>query len=538
MTDKNPLGLLPFQLDDVDHLSLIEGRLIGNDAGTGKTFEAGELDRLVRESDTEVKLGVWKPTLIVVPRNLRYTWSRWLKKFRPDERVSIIDTRSPKHRQVFVDSLRNQSHDIYVIHYEGMRMLLGELKDIKFLHIILDEAHRISNRKTQTSKAARVLKATWRTALTATPASKHWAQAWSILNFLDPTTWSSYWAFHDRYIHTVVDHAGNKSIIGANLHTLPELQQRLKHMMVRRRKADVLPDLPPKFYTPVWVDLSPKQRKVYDQMKNEMLAWIGEHADEPLVATVAIAQLIRLQQIALATPTFVTRNVRKKLMCLHEKGHDGECFQAENDLELSEAEWHGKYYEVEQIEIHLDDPSSKLDAAIEIIEDLVAQGEQVVIFSQFTRMIDLLCSRLATAGITFGKYTGNTRDNTRNRIEDDFAAGKISVFAGQFQAGGVGLNLQSASTVIFLDRAWTARDNIQAEDRIHRIGQFAESVNVIDIMARGTVDKGRFQQMVDSWHGIQHVLGDNDLDWNYELEENPDDLSGPVAGRETAAHSS
>src|SRR5690349_18116076 len=112
----NPLGLLPFQVEDVDHLSLVEGRLLGNDAGTGKTFEAGELDRLVRTSDPEVRLGVWKPTLIVVPRNMRYTWERCFKKYRPEERLSVIDTRSPKHRQVFVDSVKSQSHDVYVIH--------------------------------------------------------------------------------------------------------------------------------------------------------------------------------------------------------------------------------------------------------------------------------------------------------------------------------------------------------------------------------------------------------------------------------------
>jgi SNF2 family DNA or RNA helicase len=524
----NPLGLRPFQLADVDHLSLQYGRLIANDPGTGKTFEAGELDRLARMADPEIKLGIWKPTLIVVPKNLRYTWARWFMKYRPDEKLFVIDTRPATKSRLaghvaLENSLKSHAHDIYIVHYEGMKRSLGVLKDIDFLHIVLDEAHRISNRKTQTRKAASVLKATWRTALTGTAASKNPSQVWSILNFLDPKTWSSFWAFHMRYVHEVVDHAGNKSVIGPNLHTLPELQQRLKPIMVRHRKSEVLPELPPKQYKQVWVDLSPKQRKLYDEMRLKMLTWVGENEDEPLVATVVIAQLIRLQQIALATPTFVTKSVRRQTKCiLEDRDHEGDCIGPgpEDD---EKGVWHGKYHDEEVVEIHLEDPSSKLDAAIEIIEDLVAQGEQVVIFSQFTRMVDLLCARLEKRGITFGKYTGSTRDNTRNRIEEDFEAGRISVFAGQFQAGGVGLNLQTASTVIFLDRAWTARDNIQAEDRIHRIGQFAATVLVIDIMARNTVDMGRFQSMAGGWHGIQRMLGDKTFDWADVQVEDPED---------------
>lgn len=464
---------------------------------------AGELDRLIRESDQDVKVGVWRPTLVVVPKALRYTWGEWYAKYRPDERTIVIDTRSAKHRQPFVDAIRSRSHDIYICHYEGMKLLLGEMKDVGWLHVILDEAHRISNRKTQTSKAARVLKSVWRTALTGTAASRSPDQLWAILNFLDPKVWTSYWAFRKRYVEERVDPIhGYRRAVGPRLDMLPELQHRLKPMMVRRRKSDVLPELPPKQYKNVWVDLSPKQRKIYDEMRTKMLTWVGENEDEPLVATVVIAQLIRLQQIALATPAFVERMVRKKTM--DENGEPT-----------------GEFHEELHIEIHLEEPSSKLDACMEIVADLVEQGQQVVIFSQFTRMIDLLETRLKAAGISVGKYTGQTRDATRTRIEKEFAEGKISVFAGQFQAGGVGLNLQTASTVCFLDRAWTARDNLQAEDRIHRIGQLADVITVVDFLARDTVDRGRFQQMLDGWHGIQHLLGDKNFDWTHmeSLEE-------------------
>lgn len=436
---------------------------------------AGELDRLTRLAHR----GGWKPTLVICPKALLYTWGEWFARCRPTERVMVIDPRSKATREPFLTSLRDHLHDIYVIHYEGLRLLLPQMHAVEWLHIILDEAHRISNRKTQTSKAVRALKADWRTALTGTPAERMVDQIWAILNFLDRKTWSSYWAFRKRYVLEKVDPVrGYRTVVGANPATLPELHARLKPIMVRRRKQDVLPELPPKRYKNVWVDLSPKQRKVYQQMKEKMLAWVGEHEDEPLQATVVIAQLIRLQQIALATPDF---------------NEDGQ--------------------------IILSEPSSKLDACMEIIEDLVANGEQVVVFSQFTRMIDLLCDRLERAGIYTGKYTGQTRQTTRTRIEQEFQAGNLSVFAGQFQAGGVGLNLQTAGTVIFLDRAWTGGVNLQAEDRIHRMGQLATSVNVIDILARGTIDRGRHQHIRTSWHEVQKMLGDKRFDWTHSLDE-------------------
>lgn len=512
----------------MDHLCLVEGRLLADDPGLGKTFMAGEMDRLLRVSDQGVKAGEWKPTLVVVPKNLRYTWGEWYARYRPHTRTIVIDTRSPKHREVFANAVKSRSHDVYICHYEGLKLLLGILKDVEWLHFILDEAHRISNRKTQTSKAVRVVKAAWRTALTGTAASKSPDQLWAILNFLEPKVWTSYWAYRKRYVEERVDPIhGYRKAVGPNISMLPELQHRLKPMMVRRRKADVLPELPPKQYKNIWVDLSPKQRKIYDEMRTKMLTWVGEHEDEPLVATVAIAQLIRLQQIALATPAFVerTRMVAQYWVELDDFGNEAPDEEG-NPIYLRDRQGRRiseglPKLEEQVVEIHLEEPSSKLDAVMEVVTDLVQQGQQVVIFSQFTRMIDLLCTRLESAGIAYGKYTGQTRDTTRTRIEQEFAERKISVFAGQFQAGGVGLNLQTASTVCFLDRAWTARDNLQAEDRIHRMGQLAETITVIDFLGRDTVDRGRFQQMLDGWHGVQLLLGDKNFDWTHmeSLEE-------------------
>jgi SNF2 family DNA or RNA helicase len=540
----NPLGLRPFQLAAADHLDRLPGRLVADDPGTGKTFTAGELDRRCRERDLDVRCGAWRPTLVICPKAMLYTWGGWYAQYRPDERLAVLDPRTADTRKPFKKAVLEQTADIYVVHYEGLKILLEQLHQVKWFHIIADEAHKISNYQSQNSKAVRSLKAEWRTALTGTPADRAPDQIWAVLNFLDKRTWSSYWTFRQRYVTEYVDR-DNKPVTGANPHTMPELQERLKPIMVRRRKQEVLPQLPQKQYQNVWVDLSPTQRRVYNEMRDNMLAWVGEHEDEPLQAAVIIAQLIRLQQIALAAPRFETKMVRKKLKCWLPEGHEGDCapdptsfdqyvdgiedeYQelidpAEwDELTPDNSSWHGKYHMVEQVDIILEDPSSKLDAAMDLIQGRVDAGEQVVVFSQFSRAVDLLCARLDKAGVTNGKYTGGTRNTTRNNIVAGFADGKIDVFAGTIGAGGTGLNLQTANTVIFLDRAWKPGDNLQAEDRVHRMGQQAGSVTIIDIIARSTVDRGRLQHIRRNWHEVQKLLGDTEFDWTHSLvEEEP-----------------
>ena len=511
----NPLGLRPFQLTAVDKLSPVPGRLIGDEPGLGKTFEAGELDRLVRLADARVADGQWLPTLVLAPKAMLYTWAAWFAKYRPDEKVIVVDARTKKHREKFEKALKERTHDIYIVHYEGLKLTLPLMEPISWLHVIADEAHRIGNRKSQTSKAVRALKAEWRTALTGTAADRIVEQLWAILNFMDPDKWSSFWKYRERYVEDVYDTStGNLRIVAkANPATMPELKRRLADVMIRRQKHEVLDDLPEKDYKTVWVDLSPRQRRAYDEMRDTMVAWIGEHEDEPLQATVAIAQLIRLQQIALATPTFETVTKMRRQYWTNE---DGEYIRDRQGRRISAGL---DLVPVEEVEIHLDDPSSKLDAAMEIIEDLTANGEKVVVFSQFSRAIDLLVKRLEKAGIYTGKYVGATGETARKRIVQEFADGDLMVFAGTISAGGTGLNLQSASTLIFLDRAWKPGDNLQAEDRIHRMGQFAAHVIIIDIMARDTVDRGRYQRIADSWHEIQKLLGDKRFDWIHSIEE-------------------
>jgi SNF2 family DNA or RNA helicase len=164
----------------------------------------------------------------------------------------------------------------------------------------------------------------------------------------------------------------------------------------------------------------------------------------------------------------------------------------------------------------LSEPSSKLDIIMDILD---STDQQVVIFSQFSQMIKLLAKRLEKAGISHGVYIGDTSAKNRAQIIEDFQAGDLRVFAGTISAGGVGITLTAASTVIFIDRSWSPSTNRQAEDRLHRIGQ-PNAVQVIDIRALHTLDAHRAQQIQQKWEWIKRLIGDEpegsedkDVEW-------------------------
>jgi SNF2 family DNA or RNA helicase len=235
-------------------------------------------------------------------------------------------------------------------------------------------------------------------------------------------------------------------------------------------------ELPPKYYTDITVDLPPRQRKAYDQMRKHMLAWVGEHEDQELSAPVIVAQLVRLQQFALASPAISYEQVKNRKT---------------GELE-------------ERMKVVLEEPSAKADALEEIIED--ADGP-IVVFSQSRSMVDLVSARLERKRISVGRYTGKVPQPIRDRNVELFQAGKLRVLAGTIAAGGESIDLYRSSTVVFLDRHWSPSKNVQAEDRLHRMGQ-RDAVQVIDIIARNTVDLGRRAQIAQKWQQLKLLLGD------------------------------
>lgn len=465
---KRMINLFPFQQEAVDYLTNQKSVLIADEMGLGKTYEAIARDEIIRKkslADQVVSRGPFLGcTLIIAPlTTLESTWQSHIEELTSHRAVCV----DPKDRTGSWSDFTKSKSEIFLVHWQALR-LMPELAQHAWLHVIADEIHAIKNRKTQQTRALKAIKnVQWKTGLSGTPVVNRPDELWSILNWLYPDRYRSYWRFFRNYVEAVTDYAaGHKyqKIVGPK-NTIG-LRKEIKPFFVRRRKQDVLKDLPDKYYTTIKVDLTPQQRKVYRTMQKEMIAWIGEQESELLAAPVVIAQLTRLQQFSCAYATVD-----------HETGR-----------------------------VRLTEPSSKLDAVMEVLDET---DEQVVVFSRFKQVVRLLEKRLVDKGISYVSLTGDTPQADRAALVAKFQASKARVFTGSLAAGGVGITLHAASRVIFVDRDWSPSINVQAEDRLHRIGQ-KNAVQVIDIIARSTVDQGKHQRLELKKSWIRQILGDPD----------------------------
>lgn len=513
------INLFPFQQEDVDQLKSKRSRLCANDPGTGKTYVGLALDQANRNGDghSKVEIPRYPKTLIVAPKSVVDVWDQHCIALT-DEDVYVLDgSKQPaKARKEFLTDLLNKKKSGYFIcHWDALRLLEPEInkKDIVFFHIIADEVHRAKNRKAQQTRALKKLKTWYKTGLSGTPADNRPQDIWSVFNWLWPNYYTSFWSFVKAYI-LMEEVNGYRKMTGVNKTTIGHLRKEMKPWYTRRRKEDVLLDLPDKYYTRIWVTLDGKQRAAYDEMRRTMTAWVEEHREEleaesPIVASAAIAQLTRLSQFAVG-------------YVVPRRNENGEHLFKWQWPKGSSQEHKSKYKKnpedggARKVYLYdMTEPSAKLDVLMDILDDRLGyssesgewEGEQVVVFSQFRSAIDLLEKRLVQKGIPYGLLHGGISQADRNRAVQEFQAGRLRVFAGTIKAGGVGLTLTAASTVVFIDRDWSPSINSQAEDRLHRIGQ-KDAVEVIDLMARNSVDLGKRQQLAAKTRHLQMLLGD------------------------------
>lgn len=526
--------LRDFQQEAVDKFIDVKSVLIGDDMGLGKTLEAIDLDwqRRVKGGQPYSK-GLFKhrPTLVLTRMSVVSEWEAHFEWMRPELRVVCLD---PKNRASFLKAVRDKVADVYIMHWDALRLLMDPKNDpsetmrkTPWFHIIGDEIHVVKSRKAKVTRALKSLRTEYKTGLSGTPADNKPNDLWSILNWLYPHNWRSYWNFYKAYVKYEVDEEhGYHKVTGVR--NAEHLLRQMQSFYIRRRKEEVLDDLPEKYYNTIWVDLSPAQRKAYNQMRKKQLAWVGAQEDKPMAAPVVVTQLLRLQQFAAASVDIVGPFKQRKrskeyeprlvvnwLWTEHEIGVQADDLEAylKKNPEVVKAlpndrRYH-KWYEVDVYKYVLVDPSTKLDAAMEVIED---SNEPLVFFSHFKSLIDMFGERMKKAGISYGLLTGDTPQHERKQLIKDFQAGKIKVFAGTIQAGGVGITLTRSSHVLFFDRSWSPSWNRQAEDRCHRIGQ-RNAVQVTDIMARNTIDLGRVQQIQMKWTWLQMILGDKVFDY-------------------------
>jgi len=430
---------------------------------------------------------------VVAPLNTHTSWVEKYAMQAPQVDVTVIDR---KDRDAFVDAIRLRKGDVFLCHYEALRLMPGLMR-YNYQTMVLDEVHRISNRKAGQTRAAFQVgsQAKHRLAMSGTASGDKPQNLWSILHWLWPKYYSSFWRFEREYIDTYFvadpndEDGGYRKVIGvkneARLHAQIEpfyIRHLKKQTCCSHHPNGVMSYLPDKTYGRVWVDLSATQRKFYEQMRKQMIAWVGEHENEPLMAGIAIAQMTRLSQMALATPDVHQewRNVKDKKTGIVER----------------------KLVDV----VTLHEPSSKIAAAQELIED---GGKPVVVFTSSKQVAYLAQQAFTRAKITSAVLSSDTPQAVRNTMVADFVHGKYMVFIGVIQAAAEGIDgLQHATdTAIFLDRSWSTIKNQQAEDRLHR-GGTKNTVQIIDIMARSTVDLGRHQTLKAKWTWIKQILGD------------------------------
>ena len=304
-----------------------------------------------------------------------------------------------------------------------------------FATVALDEAQYVKNQRTAVSKAVRVLKAEHRFALTGTPIENRLAELWSIFDFLMPGFLYSSQEFSTRFENPIMKQKD------------PAMTQRLARMtepfILRRKKADVLKDLPEKLEETRASAMEAEQRRIYDAeviRMRELLASTGDSGQDKLRI---LAEITRLRQLC-CDPSLIFEN--------YEGG------------------------------------SCKRDACLELIQNARDAGHRMLVFSQFTSMLALLADDLKREGIPFFTITGSTPKQERLRLVNEFNAGDVPVFLISLKAGGTGLNLTGADVVIHYDPWWNLAVQNQATDRAHRIGQ-TKQVTVIRLIAAETIEE-------------------------------------------------
>jgi SNF2 family DNA or RNA helicase len=473
--------LLDFQVECIDQLLKHEeatgdrSALIGDDMGLGKTVEGLVLDVEKRKkhncaytaqtlivTQTSV-IGSWKDHIL--GENGRPACAPWAKVYAIDrkDRAGFVKALQEK------DALGLPKYQYFICHWQVLRFIPDELREVSWFHIIGDEIQNIKNRTAQQTQLFKKLKTYYKTGLSGTWADNKPDDAWSVLNWLWPKVWTSYWAFYNHHVIFEEKLVKGRTVkIMKGVHNEELIHERMGNAYVRRTKEEVWDQMPDKTPEDRLVDLHPKQRSAYDAMARDMLAWVGKNEDQPVPAPTVVAKLVRLQQFAVA---------HGKLEKYVSKGQ-------------------------ELVRLVLDDPSSKLDACMDIIE---ATNESVLIFGQSKQAINLLATRLQRAGVPAAVLTGDTKQADRDLAVQQFQSGAKKVFLSTIKAGGVGLTLTAATLVLFLDRAWSPTANKQAEDRAHRLGQ-KNAVLIITLVARDTIDRERNAKIELKWTWLKQVL--------------------------------
>ena len=446
--------LRPYQQAGLGWLQFLRrcglGGILADDMGLGKTLQT--LAHLLLEKQ---KHGLRRPSLIVAPVSVIGNWQREMRRFTPELRLVVLH--GSRRRESFAAVADS---DVVVTGYPQLQLDSEFLLSCEFELVVLDEAQMIKNPRTNVAQVARALRAQQRLCLTGTPMENHLGELWSLLDFLQPGLLGDERQFQRLY-RTPIERDGNVQRAAA-------LSRRIAPFMLRRTKDAVAAELPEKTQIVEPIVLDEQQRDFYDAIR--------------LAMHQRVQQAIEQQGLARSRITMLDALLKLRQAC---------CDPRLVDLELGP-----------DVAPRATIPSAKLQWLMTVLPELAAEGRRVLLFSQFTSMLSLIEAAVQQACIPYCLLTGATQQ--RSAQVEKFQSGTVPLFLISLKAGGTGLNLTAADTVIHYDPWWNPAVEAQATDRAHRIGQ-QQPVFVYKLIAQDTVEEKILKLQADK-HALANQL--------------------------------
>lgn len=414
------------------------GGILGDEMGLGKTLQA----------ITFLLSNKGKKTLIVAPTSLIYNWRDEFKKFAPKMNVEVL-TGTPEERE---GKLKNKHEtDVFVTSYGTLRRDIHVYEGLNFDYLIIDEAQTIKNSQSLSAKVVKEIKANVRFALTGTPMENSLGELWSIFDFLMP-----------GYLYSEKKF---KELFNEEEGSLKKLSLYIKPFILRRKKKDVILELPDKIEKSLIVDMKEEQKRIYKTYVDDVKDKIEEEINTFGISVKLLSYLTRIRQISL-------------------------------DPSLIMDDYTGG--------------SGKLEALLEILEQSIEEGHKILVFSQFTTMLKKISDKLSNINIDHYYLDGSINAKDRMDMVNSFNGDKTPVFLISLKAGGTGLNLTGADVVIHFDPWWNPAVEDQATDRAHRFGQ-KNIVEVIKLITKDSVEE-KIIKLQESKKDLINKVLENGLD--------------------------
>lgn len=425
------------------------GGILADDMGLGKTLQ---VIAFLQSEMGEAEAGKNCRCLIVSPASLVYNWNSEIERFAPDLQVRMIVGTAAKRRELIEGAGESE---VLLTSYDLLKRDAGLYESMPFAFQVIDEAQYIKNQSTQVAKAVKAIRAGFKLALTGTPVENRLSELWSIFDYLMPGFLYSYQKFREELEAPIVQNQDEEA--------MRRLQKLIRPFVLRRLKGDVLTDLPAKIEKNFFARMEGEQQKLYDAHVKRLQILLDKQSDEEFQTSKIkiLSELTRLRQIC-CDPALVFEDYK------------GE--------------------------------SAKLETCMELIRNATGGGHKILLFSQFTSMLDRIQARLTEEGISFYALTGSTGKEKRSRMVEQFNQDDTSVFCISLKAGGTGLNLTGADIVIHFDPWWNLAVQNQATDRAHRIGQ-EQVVTVYKLISQGSIEENIMKIQEKKRELAEEILG-------------------------------